>query len=291
MADLQKLHDAILNGNHKVAKEVTQAALAEGNDPQTLVNDVMIPAMNEVGKRYEAEEYFVPELLIAARAMKASLELIRPLLTEKGAEPVGTRGDRDRAGGPARHREEPGCGDARGSGVRRDRPRRRRLAREVRGGREGTPCDAGRALGAADHDHGLHEGASWTRSSATGIRGKVKVMIGGAPITQKYARGHRRGRIRFDNANAAVALAHQLLAVEPHDHASHPRIAPLARLRSSPTGRGGPSSSRCGLQAGEHPDFWNLTHPDRVREVAAGYVQAGSRVILTNTFRSNRHRA
>ncbi|HEX9007534.1 MAG TPA: corrinoid protein, partial [Bacteroidota bacterium] len=89
MADLQKLHDAILNGNHKTAKEVTQAALAEGIDPQKLVNEVMIPAMNEVGKRYEAGDYFVPELLIAARAMKASLELIRPLLTEKGAEPVG----------------------------------------------------------------------------------------------------------------------------------------------------------------------------------------------------------
>ena len=49
----------------------------------------MIPAMDEVGRRYEANEYFVPELLIAARAMKASLELIRPLLIASGAEPAG----------------------------------------------------------------------------------------------------------------------------------------------------------------------------------------------------------
>ena len=89
MADLQKLYDAILNGNFKAAREVTQQAIAEGMDPSALVHDTMIPAMNEVGRRYEANEYFVPELLIAARAMKASLELIRPLLAEKGTEPVG----------------------------------------------------------------------------------------------------------------------------------------------------------------------------------------------------------
>jgi hypothetical protein len=58
-------------------------------DPLTLINDYMVPAMDEVGCRFECSEFFVPELLIAARAMKAALELIRPLLTARGDQPVG----------------------------------------------------------------------------------------------------------------------------------------------------------------------------------------------------------
>ena len=49
----------------------------------------MVPAMDEVGRRFEGEEYFVPELLLSARAMKGSLELLRPLLAERGAKPTG----------------------------------------------------------------------------------------------------------------------------------------------------------------------------------------------------------
>ena len=67
----------------------TEAALKEGADPQGLVMNYMVPAMDEVGNRFECNEYFVPELLIAARAMKTSLELIRPLLSEQGIEPIG----------------------------------------------------------------------------------------------------------------------------------------------------------------------------------------------------------
>ncbi|MCK5572683.1 MAG: B12-binding domain-containing protein, partial [Bacteroidetes bacterium] len=89
MEDLRQLYEAILVGNNKLAREITEKALAENADPQELVQKYMIPAMDEVGRRYEANEYFVPELLIAARAMKASLQLIRPLLIEKGAEPEG----------------------------------------------------------------------------------------------------------------------------------------------------------------------------------------------------------
>lgn len=84
--DMQPLYDAILNGNHKAAREMTEEALGQGKDPQFLVNDVMIPAMNAVGHKYEINEYYVPELLLSARAMKASLELIRPLLAARGAE-------------------------------------------------------------------------------------------------------------------------------------------------------------------------------------------------------------
>ena len=89
MPDLNKLNQAILEGDAKTAAAVTQEAINAGVDPAVLIQQHMVPAMDEVGRRYEAEEYFVPELLLAARAMKASLELLRPLLAASGAEPAG----------------------------------------------------------------------------------------------------------------------------------------------------------------------------------------------------------
>ena len=89
LPNLQSLYDAVLDGDAKAAKLVTSQALAAGADPLKLVQDYMMPAMAEVGRRFESNEYFVPELLIAARAMKAALEQIRPLLTASGTEPVG----------------------------------------------------------------------------------------------------------------------------------------------------------------------------------------------------------
>ncbi len=89
MPDLSQLYEAILTGDSKSAVTITKQALDEGADPLEIVNAHMIPAMDEAGKRFECEEYFVPELLLAARAMKGSLELIRPLLAARGNEPVG----------------------------------------------------------------------------------------------------------------------------------------------------------------------------------------------------------
>jgi corrinoid protein of di/trimethylamine methyltransferase len=90
MPDLTKLHDAILNGDAKTSVAVTKEALAENVDPLELVTKYMVPAMDEVGRRFECEEYFVPELLLAARAMKGSLALLRPLLVARGDKPVAT---------------------------------------------------------------------------------------------------------------------------------------------------------------------------------------------------------
>jgi 5-methyltetrahydrofolate--homocysteine methyltransferase len=69
MPDLKLLHDAILNGDAKAAKSLTEAALAANVPPLQLVQEYMVPAMGEVGRRFECSEYFVPELLLAARAM------------------------------------------------------------------------------------------------------------------------------------------------------------------------------------------------------------------------------
>jgi 5-methyltetrahydrofolate--homocysteine methyltransferase len=89
METWQPLYEAVLKGDAATAKTVTEDALAAGADPLELVNRGMMPAMDEVGRRFECSEFFVPELLLAARAMKAALEKIRPLLAEQGTEPVG----------------------------------------------------------------------------------------------------------------------------------------------------------------------------------------------------------
>jgi 5-methyltetrahydrofolate--homocysteine methyltransferase len=86
--DLKLLHDAVLNGDAKTAKAVTEQALAAGVAPLQLIQESMMPAMGEVGRRFECSEYFVPELLLSARAMKGALELLRPLLAASGAQPV-----------------------------------------------------------------------------------------------------------------------------------------------------------------------------------------------------------
>ncbi|MHC4442154.1 MAG: corrinoid protein [Planctomycetota bacterium] len=89
MADVSELQNAIINGNAKLAEDIAKEALASGADPQELVSKYMIPAMDTVGQRFECNEIFVPELLIAARAMKAALTLIQPKLTEAGAQSAG----------------------------------------------------------------------------------------------------------------------------------------------------------------------------------------------------------
>jgi len=89
MDDFPGLRNAILDGNEKLAVEQVKAALDEGADPSELISRWMIPAMDEVGRLFECQEYFVPELLLSGRAMKAALELLRPLLAASGARPTG----------------------------------------------------------------------------------------------------------------------------------------------------------------------------------------------------------
>src|SRR5438309_2018332 len=88
MEDLKPLFEAVIAGDAKLARALTEQALKGGVEPLRLVNEFMVPAMDEVGRRFECSEYFVPELLLSARAMKAALELVRPLLAAQGTEPL-----------------------------------------------------------------------------------------------------------------------------------------------------------------------------------------------------------
>lgn len=84
MTDLQALREAIIKGRRAEVPGLVQAALDQGANPQTLINGHMIEAMKEVGRRFEQKQIFVPEMMIAARAMQAGLEVIKPLLEQAG---------------------------------------------------------------------------------------------------------------------------------------------------------------------------------------------------------------
>ena len=87
---LDTLKKAIEEGQAKDAAKAVQAALDAGAEPGAILRDVMIPAMDEVGRRYECGDYFLPEMLISARAMKEALALLRPRLVATDVKPAGT---------------------------------------------------------------------------------------------------------------------------------------------------------------------------------------------------------
>jgi len=209
MADLQKLYDAVLNGDQKTAVAVTQEALAEGIAPLELITKYMIPAMDEVGRRFECEEYFVPELLLSARAMKGALELLRPLLAASGAQPAGrvvigtVKGDLHDIG--------------------------KNLVASMLEGGGFEVIDLGADVAPEKFIQAVQEkNAQIVALSAlltvtmpsmrktidalreAGVRDKVKVMVGGAPVTPQFAR--EIGADGYgENATAAVALARQFV--------------------------------------------------------------------------------
>jgi corrinoid protein of di/trimethylamine methyltransferase len=211
MADSSKLTEAILNGDAKTAVAVTQEALAAKVDPQELVTKYMIPAMDEVGRRFEVGDCFVPELLISARAMKASLELIRPLLAAQGSKPVGrviigtVKGDLHDIGKNLVSSMLEGAG-----------------FEVVDLGVDVSPEKIIGQINAKKVDLvALSALLTTTMPSMklvieelkkAGVREQVKVIIGGAPVTQRYAT--EIGADGYsDNANGAVGLARKLVAV------------------------------------------------------------------------------
>jgi len=87
---IKALFDETMIGNAPAVLELTNKALAEGMGPDTILFEALIPSLEEVGARFERGDYFVPEMLIAGKAMSGALNVLRPLLAETGAETVGT---------------------------------------------------------------------------------------------------------------------------------------------------------------------------------------------------------
>ena len=90
MADLQALAEALIKGDRATVVKLTQQALAEGLAPGEVLNEGLIAGMEVVGQRFKTNEIYVPEVLIAARAMKGGLEVLEPRLKAAGVQPVAT---------------------------------------------------------------------------------------------------------------------------------------------------------------------------------------------------------
>lgn len=212
MTDLQALYTAVLEGNKPLAEQTVKAALEEGANPEELLQKYMIPAMDEVGRRFEANEYFVPELLISARAMKAALEFIRPKLAETGAQPVGkvvigtVRGDlHDIGKNLVAAMLEGGGFEVIDLGV--DVSPEKFIETAVQTGAQIIAMSALLTT--------TMPGMKTTvdQLEQAGLKGKIKTMIGGAPVTQRYA--DDIGADGFsDNASGAVRVARQLVGAQ-----------------------------------------------------------------------------
>ena len=198
MVDLNLLYEAILGGKLEQSVEVTNQAIAEGVEPQAIINGYMIKAMEEVGQRFQRGEAFVPNLLMAARAMKGSLDILKPLMK----------------------------GDASTS-----------LGKVVIGTVKGDLHDIGKNLVASMLDVGSEKFIEAVKENkadilclsalltttmnymkevidalqAAGMRDEVKVMVGGAPVTNAFAQ--QVGADGYsEDASEAVAVARKLVS-------------------------------------------------------------------------------
>ncbi|MGP8269752.1 MAG: corrinoid protein [Terracidiphilus sp.] len=211
MAQSKELYDAILNGDAKKAHAATEAALAAGVAPLQLISESMVPAMDEVGRLFEAEEYFVPELLLAGRAMRSALEILRPLMTASGQKlatkvVIGTvKGDLHDIGKNIVGSMLEGSGfeviDL-GSDVSPEK-----FVSAVMEQKPQIVCMSALLT--------VTMPAMKTTIDAlktAGVRTNVKVLIGGAPVTSQYAK--EIGADGYsENASGAVGLVRNLLAV------------------------------------------------------------------------------
>ena len=206
---LKPLYDAIVAGKLEPAVEVTRQAIADGVMPQDIINHYMIKAMGEVGQRFQDGKAFVPQLLMAGRAMKGALELLKPLLagnesTTIGKIVIGTvKGDLHDIGKNLVASMLEGCGFEViniGIDVTCDK-----FVEAVKENKADILCMSALLTTTMtymkDVIHALEE---------AGIRQQVKVMIGGAPVSQGFA--DEIGADGYsDNANTAVAVAKELI--------------------------------------------------------------------------------
>ena len=207
--NLTQLYDAILNGKLEEGIAVTKTAIHEGTDPQIIINDYMVKAMEEIGARFESGKAFVPNLLMSARAMKGVLNLLKPLLTTGTTTSAGTivigtvKGDLHDIGKNLVASMLEGCGF------------------EVIN--LGVDVSSDQFVEAARKHHAdivcmsalLTTTMNYMREVTAAIQAsdlvlKPRVMVGGAPLTEAFAT--EIGADGYSsNANGAVSLARRLI--------------------------------------------------------------------------------
>lgn len=208
---LDGLYNNTLDGEAEPVVALTREGLELGMEPLTLLFDALIPALEEVGRLFEIGEYFVPEMLIAARAMQGAMELLKPLIAESGAKPVGTfvmgtvKGDIHDIGKNLVNVMLEGAGfevidlgvnvppEAFVEAVRKHQPQAMGMSAFLT-----TTMPMFKPTIEA-----LKE---------AGLRDQVKILVGGAPVTQEYA--DKVGADGFAaDASAAVRLTKELLGL------------------------------------------------------------------------------
>ncbi len=184
--DLKLLADSIIRGKKNDAVAMTQQALSEGVHPQALITDGLIAGMAVVGSKFKNNEFYVPEVLIAARAMKSCLEILKPLLADSGVKPVGTcvigtvKGDQHDIGKNLVAMMLQGNGfEVIDAGVDVAPEKFIALAKE---NKAEIICLSALLTTTMPSMRGTIEALA-----AEGLKGKIKVMIGGAPVTQQFA--------------------------------------------------------------------------------------------------------
>ena len=210
---LESIRQAVLSGDDRSARKLTRDALSRGEEPGTILNEALIPAMDLVGREYEAGIRFIPEMLVSAEAMRAAMEELRPHLVEAGARALGkvvigtVQGDVHDIGKNLVAMMLEGAG-----------------LEVVDLGTEVTPERFVEAVARHSPDI-LALSALLTTTMVSmqdvvsglereGLRHRVKVIVGGAPVTESFALGIGADGYAADAASA-VQLAKRLLAARP----------------------------------------------------------------------------
>jgi 5-methyltetrahydrofolate--homocysteine methyltransferase len=202
VTSMDDLRNAVIDGDRDGARVAVEDALAKGRAPSELLNGVLIPAMTEVGERFERQEFFVPEMLVAARAMKEALAILKPRLQASDAKPVGrillgtVRGDLHDIGKNLVAIMMEGAGleviDL-GVDVTPDKV--------VAAVKEKSPELLGLSALLTTTMPAMGEAVEALKKA--GLREQVKVIIGGAPVTQQYATSIGADLYAPDAASAA----------------------------------------------------------------------------------------
>ena len=211
MTDLKQIAENLIQGKAEKVKELVQKAVDEGEDVEKILNEALLAGMSVVGDKFKRNEFYVPEVLIAARAMKAGMEVIRPFLVEKNIKGEGTvvlgtvRGDLHDIGKNLVGMMLEGAGfEVVDLGVDVPAEKFIQVAKEKNADIIGLSALLTTTMPA------MKDVISHIETSS--LKGKVKVMIGGAPVTQDYA-----DEIGADgyapDAASAVDKAKQLLSV------------------------------------------------------------------------------
>ncbi len=207
---LESIYNGVVAGSKPEVEAGVKAALDKGIAPGDVLHRGLIPAMTEVGARFERNEFYVPEMLIAARAMQAGLTILKPLLVETGVEPVGTvaigtvKGDLHDIGKNLVAMMMEGAGfEVKDLGV--DVPPQK----FVEAAKAGADVIAMSALLTTTMTN-MQTTIDALREA--GVREKVKVMVGGAPVTDAYAKQVGADGYAPD-ASSAVTRAKALLGL------------------------------------------------------------------------------